>query len=387
MTKEEYERLLKSDYWKGYSYSLIKERNFTCEDCGRQFYGERNKLQVHHLVYRDVNPWSYSPDEVVVLCEDCHKKRHGITTEPETEQNTSYTQSPFGEYDKGYSFSTDSKTERAYSSMNDAPYNTDSYSIKPEPSRGFRFKYIIYGLLLFLCIMIGRDMLFRQKSITSNNRPSYENKDLSIEGEDEIVPVQSKEKPLDADRPPLTKRDNKPMNNSITETFSDEEMLPVEAEPAVTTNSTKMESAAVKQDDEAKQEAPKRELSTLEILERRNHEDVVRRAQRAGVSTEGSTLDILERINHADVVKRAQRAGVSTEGSTLDILERMNHADVVKRAQRAGVSTEGSTLDILERINHADVVKRAKRLGVSTEGNTIEILERINRKEMEKYNY
>ena len=59
MTKEEYERLLKSDYWKGYSYSLIKERNFTCEDCGRRFYGERNKLQVHHLVYRDVNPWSY----------------------------------------------------------------------------------------------------------------------------------------------------------------------------------------------------------------------------------------------------------------------------------------------------------------------------------------
>ena len=67
MTKEEYERLLKSDYWKGYSYSLIKERNFTCEDCGRHFYGERNKLQVHHLVYRDVNPWSYNSNEVVVF--------------------------------------------------------------------------------------------------------------------------------------------------------------------------------------------------------------------------------------------------------------------------------------------------------------------------------
>ena len=78
MTKEEYEKLLKSDYWKGYSYSLIKERNFTCADCGRQFLNERNKLQVHHLVYRDVNPWSYRPDEVVVLCEECHKRRHGI---------------------------------------------------------------------------------------------------------------------------------------------------------------------------------------------------------------------------------------------------------------------------------------------------------------------
>ena len=78
MTKEEYEKLLRSDYWKGFSYSIIKERNFTCEDCGRRFYNQRNKLQVHHLVYRDINPWSYKPEEMVVLCEDCHKKRHNI---------------------------------------------------------------------------------------------------------------------------------------------------------------------------------------------------------------------------------------------------------------------------------------------------------------------
>ena len=43
---------------------------------------------------------------------------------------------------------------------------------------------------------------------------------------------------------------------------------------------------------------PSRELTTLEILEKRNHEDAVRRAKRAGVSTEGSTIEILERINH-----------------------------------------------------------------------------------------
>ena len=39
------------------------------------------------------------------------------------------------------------------------------------------------------------------------------------------------------------------------------------------------------------------DMSTLEIMERRNHEQVVRQAQRAGVSTEGTTLDIIERIN------------------------------------------------------------------------------------------
>lgn len=86
MTKEEYKNLLNSDYWKGYSYSLIKERNFTCEDCGRTFYNERNKLQVHHLLYRDVNPWSYKPEELVVLCEECHKKRHGIENNDTTQE-------------------------------------------------------------------------------------------------------------------------------------------------------------------------------------------------------------------------------------------------------------------------------------------------------------
>lgn len=83
MTREEYENLLQSDYWKGYSYSLIKERNFTCEDCGRSFPDKRNMLQVHHLVYRDVNPWSYRPGELVVLCRECHQRRHGINVPQE----------------------------------------------------------------------------------------------------------------------------------------------------------------------------------------------------------------------------------------------------------------------------------------------------------------
>ena len=128
-------------------------------------------------------------------------------------------------------------------------------------------------------------------------------------------------------------------------------------------------------------------LSTSEILDRRTHENVVKQARRAGVSTEGSTSDILDRITHANVVKQAKRAGVSTEGSTSDILDRITHANVVKQAQRAGVSTEGSTSDILDRITHANVVKQAKRAGVSTEGSTSDILDRITRKNMEKMGY
>ena len=77
----------------------------------------------------------------------------------------------------------------------------------------------------------------------------------------------------------------------------------------------------------------------------------------------------------------------SDDLTTLDDLERRNHAEVVKEAQRVGVSTEGTTLEILERINHAEVVKEAQRIGVSTKGTTLEILERINRKEMEDMKY
>ncbi|MBR4650940.1 MAG: HNH endonuclease [Prevotella sp.] len=90
MTREEYRELLNSDYWRGFSYSLIKERNFTCEDCGKQFPGRRDKLQVHHLVYRDKNPWSYKPEELLVLCRECHEKRHGIWIEDEEQYNEDF---------------------------------------------------------------------------------------------------------------------------------------------------------------------------------------------------------------------------------------------------------------------------------------------------------
>jgi len=128
-------------------------------------------------------------------------------------------------------------------------------------------------------------------------------------------------------------------------------------------------------------------LSTSEILDRRTHANVVRRAREVGVSTEGSTSEILDRITHANVVKRAREVGVSTEGSTSDILDRITHANVVKRAKEVGVSTEGSTSDILDRITHANVVKRAREMGVSTEGSTSDILDRITRKNLEKMGY
>ena len=325
MTKEEYERLLKSDYWKGYSYSLIKERNFTCEDCGRRFYNERNKLQVHHLVYRDVNPWSYNPDEVVVLCEECHKKRHGLAFEPE--QQASYSQTPFGDYDKGQRNSTDEVNERVFASHNSDRFESGSsdYPIEPEPKSGFKLKYVLYGVLLFVCIMIGRGMFNYQKPLNSN-RPSYENKSQTT---DELM----------IDIPNEPKKAAKEQTKASKETIIHATAKAVSEEP--------------------------------------NELDVPARSTVMETEEEASYLGNTKRTDNEHV----------RELTTSEILEKRTHANVVKQAQQAGVSTEGTTSEILERITHANVVKQARQAGVSTEGTTSEILERITRKNMEKYNY
>ena len=176
------------------------------------------------------------------------------------------------------------------------------------------------------------------------------------------------------------------VETSISDKIAIEELQEETAPVSKNTSSIKKQKASNSEKDKPNVDVKTNEKmkSTLEILEERNHANVVEQAKEAGVSTEGSTLDILERINHANVVEQAKEAGVSTKGSTLDILERINHANVVEQAKEAGVSTKGSTLDILERINHASVIEQAKEMGVSTEGSTLDILERIQRKSLEE---
>lgn len=169
MTKEEYEKLLQSDYWKGFSYSLIKERNFICEDCGRRFYNQRNKLQVHHLVYRDINPWSYKPEEMVVLCEDCHKKRHGIYSQPDIRTYATNCNDSLGGYTKSCSYSTETKDERQHRSdsyteadrwgntndRNGGNGTSSSYPYPIEPQNRFKWKYVLWGMLLLFALSFG----------------------------------------------------------------------------------------------------------------------------------------------------------------------------------------------------------------------------------------
>ena len=393
MTREEYERLLQSPYWKGYSYALIKERNFTCQDCGRSFPNERNKLQVHHLAYRDANPWSYDPDELVVLCEECHKKRHGIISDPTPIEEPKVPE-------------TDNYT-RSYSSE----YNTSERDVRPRAHR-----YPVYyprkrrkrrGFLFVVCILAA--VLFLRNP---DEKQAEGNKVSSKPTKTEVKNNQKKTKkvaPVVNNNPIIISESasslelstqeiimpNEPIDEFVHEAQEDSYMDEVaSADPASVVQSLDLP-PAIDISDEVPAEAAKpaepaeesRELTTLELLERKNHENAVNMARRAGVSSDGTTAEILERVTHANAVKQAERAGVSTEGSTSEILERVTHASAVKQAQRAGVSTEGTTSEILERVTHASAVKQAQRAGVSTEGTTSEILERITRKNLEKSGY
>ena len=361
MTKEEYDRLLQSDYWKGYSYSLIKERDFTCEDCGRRFFNERNKLQVHHLVYRDTNPWSYNPDELVVLCEDCHKKRHGIYVEPESEIRTTNKYDSNGSYSKSYSYSTNSKEEKAIGSQSSG--SSDVYGIPPvDESTQATYSDTYRRLPNYKPLYVGLGILFLIAIIWGmNTSPATVEEEVSETETTEIVDKKDKDVKSIFNQPSYSDDaiDEEIILSDNSTEYADDDLEEyitsadveetVAIEPEETDN--QLEDVDVTEEITNAKERPTEELSTLESIERQNHADVVKQAKQAGVSTEGSTLDILKRINHADAVKQAKQAGVSTEGSTLDILKRINHADVVKQAEQAGVSTEGSTLDILKRMN------------------------------------
>ena len=311
MTKEEYEKLLNSDYWKGFSYSLIKERNFTCEDCGRTFYNERNKLQVHHLVYRDIKPWSYKPEELIVLCEDCHKKRHGLYSQP---KQTDYS---------GFNAEKDTMTI----SSGDVIKDYDSFSNQNGKKKNSYKRYaILGGLILFVIWVISIIQLPHSSSPTGHKEEIKETPSLYIEQN-----VSNKNTPV------VTPKGIPQKDLSIPSTVDD--------------------SYSSQREEDLSSGDESIELSSVELIEKRHHADVVKEAKRAGVSTEGSTIEIMQRMHHADVVKEAKRAGVSTEGSTIEIMQRMHHADVVKEAKRAGVSTEGSTVEIMQRIHRKEMEK------------------------------
>lgn len=75
----------KTNHWKGFSRDLLLDKSTSCEICGvsrwKQYpngkWGIAVKFNVHHKNYNCLN--CESRYDVMILCEECHKKLHGDT--------------------------------------------------------------------------------------------------------------------------------------------------------------------------------------------------------------------------------------------------------------------------------------------------------------------
>lgn len=69
--KAKYRKFLKSEFWKELSArkkSMVRK----CQECGR-----KDRLQAHHVIYRD-NWYETRLEDLRVLCRKCHMVEHGM---------------------------------------------------------------------------------------------------------------------------------------------------------------------------------------------------------------------------------------------------------------------------------------------------------------------
>lgn len=271
MTKEEYEKLLQSDYWKGYSYSLIKERNFTCENCGRSFPNMRNMLQVHHLVYRDVNPWSYKPEELIVLCKECHQKRHGIHPDAEAipEEETINEKIDAQPYANTY---TEELSKRY------------AYDNTPRKKRNWlKFAVLAYAII-FLLYLVLKDDSKEQDIVPVETSISND----AVKKQIEITP------PIKAKKKSVTKKQETKKINSNTEM----EKPLVEQKQNITIESLMQDGLNISQEETIDSKSSEKHKSTIKFSKDKGRTNIEKkRSNRNSVNPKETTSDIWEKVN------------------------------------------------------------------------------------------
>lgn len=75
-----YSELLSRPEWEA-KRTEVFSRTGCCDDCGRARWSRR--LEVHHLYYElGRMPWDYPLQDLVALCRECHRIRHGLSRAP-----------------------------------------------------------------------------------------------------------------------------------------------------------------------------------------------------------------------------------------------------------------------------------------------------------------
>jgi hypothetical protein len=66
-----YAEKLKHPKWQRKRLEIMQRDDFTCQKCG----DDENTLHVHHKKYKKgKEPWDYNDNDLITLCEKCHKK-------------------------------------------------------------------------------------------------------------------------------------------------------------------------------------------------------------------------------------------------------------------------------------------------------------------------
>ncbi|STC97856.1 MULTISPECIES: HNH endonuclease [Elizabethkingia] len=67
--KKLYLEKLKDPRWQKKRLEVLNRDEFTCMSC----YSSDKTLHVHHFNYKGIDPWDTPTEELITLCEDCHK--------------------------------------------------------------------------------------------------------------------------------------------------------------------------------------------------------------------------------------------------------------------------------------------------------------------------
>ena len=74
MAYQTYSEKLRNPKWQQKRLKIFERDNWTCKCCGDK---ERNQ-HVHHVDYiPGIDPWDYSDDMLITLCDVCHAKENG----------------------------------------------------------------------------------------------------------------------------------------------------------------------------------------------------------------------------------------------------------------------------------------------------------------------
>jgi hypothetical protein len=71
MNKEEYKKLLLDPRWKEKRLKILERDGNRCTQCGTTY-----RLQAHHLIYEDTDPWESRDEDLITLCTYCHNEWH-----------------------------------------------------------------------------------------------------------------------------------------------------------------------------------------------------------------------------------------------------------------------------------------------------------------------